>query len=249
MVKSVSRALELLQLIGNGNKKYTLAEISKMSSLPPSTVHRLLLTLKEHGFVNQDEISTLYYLGPSLVSLGIKASNFIDLRKAALPVMENMSKITGEDSYLVISDHDKGIFIEHVNGHHPLKIIDSLGTQVPLHCGAIRKVLLAHKDRQFIEDYMNRHLEKYTEFTITNPSVLLEDLESIKRNNYAFSISEYIQDAFGIGCPIRDSFGKVIASIGIIGPASRLDENNKDTLISIVRESADKLSKELGYDV
>lgn len=247
MVKSVKRSLDLLQILGSENKKFSIAELSSISGLPPSTIHRLLLTLKEHKFVNQDELSSLYYLGPSLVTLGIKASSYIDIRKSAIPIMRNLANTTGEDSYLTISDDNKGIFLERVAGPHPLKIIDPFNTQVPLHCGALRKVLLANKDEGFINDYLNNKLKTFTEHTITDPDLLLLELERIKKLDFAISIGEYIKDAVGIGAPVRDKFGNVIASLGIIGPITRLTEDKHSKLIDLVKQCAQDLSFSQGY--
>lgn len=247
MVKSVIRALELLMLLGNADKKCTLAELSQESGLPPSTVHRLLLTLKEYGFVRQDELSYLYYLGPAVVTLGIKANNFISLRKSAMPIMLKLANTTGEDSYLAISDVDKGVFLERVAGPHPLKIIDPFGTQVPLHCGAMRKVLLAFKDENFISSYIDDKLKKFTEYTISEPKLLLEELEKIKKEDAAISRGEYIKDSIGIAAPVRDKFGSVIASLGIIGPITRFSEDKSEELVKEVKQYAHKLSVNLGY--
>lgn len=247
MVQSVQRALELLQILGSSNKKYSLAELRELSGLPPSTIHRLLLTLKESRFVSQDELSSLYYLGPALVTLGIKASNYIDIRKSAIPIMKRLANITGEDAYLAIADGNKGVFLERVAGPNPLKIIDPFGTQVPLHCGALRKVLLANKDEAFVRDYLSNKLQTYTESTVNDSNALLLELDKIKKEDIAVSIGEYIQDAVGIGAPVRDKFGNVISSIGIIGPITRLTKDTHTELIKLVKNSAEELSLALGY--
>ncbi|WP_432665472.1 IclR family transcriptional regulator [Wukongibacter baidiensis] len=247
MVKSVQRTLELLQALGSTNKKYTLSELGEVTGLPPSTVHRLLVTLKQHRFVTQDELSSLYYLGPALVTLGIKAGNYIDLRKSAMSIMRNLANTTGEDSYLAISDVYRGIFLERVAGPHPLKIIDPFDKQVSLHCGAMRKVLLAFKDSKFINNFINNDLNKFTEKTISDRDELLEELKRIRKEDVAISIGEYIKDAVGIAAPIRDKHGTVIASLGIIGPMTRFPQDKLEEQILEVKRHGRQLSFDLGY--
>lgn len=247
MVKSLKRALEILHILGGENKKYSLGEISELSGLPASTVHRLLSTLKSERFVVQDELSSLYYLGPVLIPLGIKASNYIHLRELALPIMKKLSEKTEEDSYLTVSDNIKGVFIEHVSGQHHLKIVDPFGIEVPLHCGASKKVLLANKSDDFLNTYIKKELVKYTGNTCVNPDLLIEQLKKIKKDGYALTIGEYINDAVGIAAPVKDRFANTVASLGIIGPYSRLTEDKHSNLIASVVEYAEKLSLDLGY--
>jgi DNA-binding IclR family transcriptional regulator len=247
MLKSLKRALEILYILGESNKKYSIADISQLSGLPPSTVHRILSTLKSEKFVCQDEDSSLYYLGSALVSLGFKASNYIDLRKSALPIMRKLADRSGEDTYLTVVDDQKGVFMEHISGHYPLKIVDPFGLEVPLHCGAARKVLLAGKSENYIRDYLSKELKAFTENTVTNPVTLSHQLEKIKKDGFALTLGEYIRDAVGIAAPVKDKYGNVVASIGIIGPYTRLTEDKHPELISLVVEHAKELSSALGY--
>ncbi|WP_240841349.1 IclR family transcriptional regulator [Acidaminobacter sp. JC074] len=246
MPKSVRRTLDLLNLLGSDNQKYSIAEISRMSELPPSTVHRLLAVLKEYGFAEQDPFTQDYYLGPSLISLGLKARNYVDLRKTGYKALKDLTDETLEDSYLAVVDGYTGVFLEQVKGPQALKVFDALRTSVPLHCGAIRKVLLANSDSDFIEDYASRELESFTDKTIDSKEALVDNLMVIKEQGYAISQGEYVKDGSGIAAPVRDYTGEVIASIGIIGPSSRIDDA-KETLIKSVRRRAELLSKELGY--
>lgn len=248
MVKSLKRALEILHILGGENKKYSLGEISELSGLPASTVHRLLSTLKSERFIIQDKLSTLYYLGPALIPLGIRASNYINIRELAFPVMEELSDKSEEDSYLTVSNNINGVFIEHVSGKHHLKIVDPFGIEVPLHCGASKKVLLANKSEDFICRYINQELATYTGNKRIDPDLLLKQLRKIKKNGYALTIGEYINDAVGIAAPVKDKLANTVASIGIIGPHSRLTEDKHSKLISIVVEHAEKLSLALGYN-
>lgn len=247
MPKSVRRTLDLLNLLGKDNQKYSIAEISQLSELPPSTVHRLLAVLKEYKFVEQDPSSQNYYLGPSLISLGLKARNYVDLRRDAYKALKELANETLEDAYLAVIDGNTGVFLEHVKGPQPLKVLDTLRSSVPLHCGAIRKVLLAHSGDEFIEAYVESDLESFTDYTITDKDTLKADLKQIKENGYAISQGEYVKDGSGIAAPVRDSSGEVIASIGIVGPTSRIDAELAEVIRVAVMKKAEALSLELGY--
>lgn len=247
MVQSVERALKILQIIGSVQKKWTLAELSELSNLAPSTVHRLLLTLKNYRFIAQDIDSSLYYLGPALISLGMGANNYLDIRKAAIPIMEDLANISKEDVFLAISDGNQGIFVERIPGPQPLKVIGPVLERVPLHCGAIRKILLAYSSDSFIQNFLQNGLDKYTDKTQTDPALLLQQLMQIRQDGYAVSVSEYINDAVGIGAPVFDHYGEIAAAMGIIGPSVRIIQDNYPPLIHLVKNHARNLSAALGY--
>ena len=248
MVQSVKRTLIILKALGNMNNKSSLAEISDHVGLPPSTVHRLLNTLKEANFVSQDEGTNKYYLGPALISLGIEAGNYLDIRRTAYPILESMAKETEEDSYLSIVDGNYGIIIETVAGPHPLKIIGPPQSRVPLHAGAARKILLAYQSDEFINNYVYNDLKQITGQTITNQQELLLHLKDIREKGYATSLSEHLIDASGVSAPVFDGIGNFVGGVGILGPSIRMTLDKQSALIKSVKKHALELSMALGYD-
>lgn len=247
MIQSIVRATEILEILSKSNKKYSLAQIREYTNLPSSTIHRILQTLCNKNYVVKDEETHLYYLGPALIPLGMKASSNIEIKNIAPPILNELTEETKEDSHLIIRSGYKGLFLEKVEGSHPLKIVDKYGPEVDLHCGAIRKVLLAYQSEEFIDEYISRGLEKYSESTIINPNELRKNLQEIREEGAISSVGEYIKDAIGIGAPVRNEKGEVIASIGIIAPVSRIKEADINKYKEIIKKYANKISTKLGY--
>ena len=100
MIQSISRALDLLELLKRPQRTFSIAQLSSDIGLPPSTVHRLLQTLCEKGFVYRDEQTHLYQLGPALISLGTAAAQGQDLRQLATPVLQRLAQQALEDAFL-----------------------------------------------------------------------------------------------------------------------------------------------------
>lgn len=249
MIQSLIKAIDVLEILGRNNRKYSIREIVDHTGFPASTVHRILQTLSEKNFVVWDEASHLYSLGPALIPLGIKATEQVRLVDVARPAMKELSEMSGEDVHLIIRSGLKGLFLEQVEGSHPLKIVDRFGPEVDLHCGAIRKSLLAYQSEAFIEEYIRKGLSVYTENTITDPEKLKESLAAIKRDGVASTIGEYIPDALGIGAPIFDKSGEAVASMGIIAPKSRISREQEEALKEMVKQTAVRISKNLGYNL
>ena len=247
MIQSLMRAIDLLEMLKYSDKSFSISELSDRLALPPSTVHRILQTFCARKYVTKDETSHLYRLGPALISLGSSASHNLRLQDLAKPVLLDLSQSTGEDAFLIVRAGNKGLVLDKVEGANILKVVEKFGTAVDLHCGAIRKALLAYQGEEFIQNYINVKLAPATDVTSPTPEELLQSLDRIRRNGVSFSYGDYIQDAVGVGAPIFSSDGKVLASIGIIAPAARIDTEHGAQISTIVKQHADELSYNMGY--
>lgn len=240
--------MELLEVLKEKNRSFSIAELAEAIDLPPSTVHRILQTFCEKKYVIRDERSHTYRLGPALIPLGKAAARGIRLQDAAHPILTALSAATQEDSYLIIPVGNKGLVIEKVDGPNHLKVVEEFGYEMYLHCGAIRKVLLAYQSPSFIEQYLKNVIIHDHAFPQTRPADLRKELDSIRRSGYAITYGDYVNDAAGIGAPVFNSSGELAGSIGIIAPTIRIDSEEALHLqLEHVLRFAKELSADLGY--
>ncbi|MCI1966372.1 MAG: IclR family transcriptional regulator [Oscillospiraceae bacterium] len=247
MIQSLIRAIAVLEALKEPGKSFSLAELSEQLGLPPSTIHRILQTFVSKNYVTRDEKTHLYRLGPALISLGITAAHNIDLHEAALPILRKLSALTREDAFLVILSGFKGVVLEKTEGPNNLKVIEKSGYEIDLHCGAIRKSLLAFQPDSFLHNFMEHGLSRHADNTITNPKALIEDLGEIRKEEIAVSQGEYIPDAVEIGAPVFGSNRTSVAAIGLIVPISRADKKHLTAFKKAVKQYARELSCQLGY--
>ena len=117
-----------------------------------------------------------------------------------------------------------------------------------LHCGAIRKVLLAYQEPKYIDYYLNNILDRPESFPQISRGALASELKTIREMGIAVSHGEYVHDAVGIGAPIFGIEGRVSASVGIIAPYSRVaDDTHLHHLEEQVKHSAAELSYYMGH--
>lgn len=247
MIQSLIRAIDVLEVLKVPEKSFSLAELSEALSLPPSTIHRILKTFCSKNYVTRDEKTHLYQLGPALISLGMAATHNAKLRNAAPPILNKLSAMTGEDAFLVILAGYKGLVLEKAEGPNNLKVIEKFGGEIDLHCGAIRKSLLAFQPDSFIREFIEHGLSRHADNTITNPKALISDLKKIRKDGIAVSRGEYIRDAMGIGAPVLGRSGAIVASLGIIAPISRVDDQRIPVLKKDVKQCSMELSYAMGY--
>lgn len=249
MIQSLLRSMELLEVLREKNTSFSIAELAEAMALPPSTVHRILQTFCEKKYIIRDERTHTYRLGPALIPLGKAAARGIRLQDAAHPVLESLSRESKEDSYLVIPVGNKGLVIEKVDGPSHLKVVEEFGYEMYLHCGAFRKVLLAYQTPAFIDQYFKTIIVNDQAFPHVRPEDLKAELKKIRRDGYAITHGEYVNDAIGIGAPIFNSDGELAGSIGIIAPEIRIETDDYlITLRELVRRHAAGLSADMGYE-
>ena len=159
------------------NRNFSIAELAEAMDLPPSTVHRILQTFCEKKYVIRDDRSHTYRLGPALIPLGKAAARGIRLQDAAHGILAQLAKQTKEDAYLVIPVGNKGLVIEKVDGPSHLKVVEEFGYEMYMHCGAIRKVLLAWQTPAFIDEYFKNIILHDQAFPHVRPDDLREELK------------------------------------------------------------------------
>lgn len=248
MIQSLERAIDILEALKrDSDHSFSVAEVAEAVQLPSSTVHRILKTLTYKNYVIKNESTHLYQLGPGLISVGIAAMHHANLRDVAPPIVKKLSIETTEDAFLMICAGYKGYVIEKSEGSNNLKIVEKINNEMDLHCGGIRRSLLANQSTSFIKEYIQHGLKGYTNYTITDGDKLLEELYKIRKEGIAVSYSEYLDGAYGIGAPVFDFNNKAVASIGIIAPGFRINEERLEKLKINVLQCAHELSALMGY--
>lgn len=248
MIQSLLRAMELLEVLKRANDTCSVAQLAEELELPPSTVHRILKTLCSTMYVVKDEKSHEYRLGPALIPLGTSASKHVHLQSVAYGVLKKIALETGEDTFLIIPVEYKGIVLERVDGKRTLKLVEEFGDELYLHYGAIRKAILAFQSDEFINDYIKKIIEKGKTSLRITPLELREKLKRIREEGISTSSGDYAKGTIGIGAPIRNSSGNVIASVGIVVAKPKIfSEERVENLKNIIRKAGEDISKGIGY--
>lgn len=247
VIETVDRALQILELF-ESEPSLGLIEISQKLELSKSTVHRLLKTLEERGYIFQEPTTRKYRLGVKLIHLGLNLLNQMDIRKIAQPVMKNLVSLVSETTTLVILNNCDGICIEKIDSPHRIRIFTEVGRIIPLYAGALGKAILAYLPEERIRRILKIKRNEISPKVLEDgPDNILKDLEKIREMGYAVSFGELTPGAAGLAAPIKNHFGEVIASLGFAGPANRFSSRDLVELTTVLIESADKISTMLGY--
>lgn len=247
-VRSLQRALSILDAFTIENPELTLAEISTMVKLPRPTVTRLLATFIDEGFIVRLEGTRYYTLAVKLCRLGSIAQKSWQLKKVALPVLQKLRNRFGETTYLDIVDGCDRLCIVSVEGNQSVRTVVPVGQRAPLYAGADGRLLLAYQTEALINQVSQpENLISRTDRTITNPIVLKDVLVKIRQEELAISFGEWAEGSIGISAPVRDHSREVIAGVSISVPDYRASEKSIALYTDELKDAAAVISKSLGY--
>ncbi len=245
-MKSLEKAIGLLNRLGKKPYELSLTEITNEMGVGKSGVYKMLSTLQKEGFVARNEETKRYYLGPAMYYLGTIYNELKGLSGLAEPVMLKVSSITRETVSLGIREGDEAILIDKIESAHAIRLFGKVGQKYPPHAGAIGKLLAAFHDHARLEEYLSRiKLIKFTPNTIVNLQELKLEYEKIRNQGYATSDSENAPGAFGISAPIRDKRGNVFACICIAGPKERFPEEKVKEWIDLLLDSGQEITNRI----
>ena len=249
-MNSIEKSIEVLNYLSDTREGAKLAEIYPKLLFPKSTVHRILNILVKHSLVSKEKETSKYRLGLQILKYANSFSGSFDFREIAGPILKKICLETGLTAYLTGWYNGHCICIDSVR---PLQVMNThfsveINKEMPFHCTSSSKVILAYQSPEEIKGVIyEQPLKRYTPKTIVDPKKLEKHLNEIKKNGFAFCDEELETGVKAIAVPVKNIYGKVIASITIVGLSDRIPSNNIEKLLKILVGSAQQLSKMLGY--
>lgn len=226
----------------------TLTELSERLLMSKSTVHRLLSSLEQVGFIEKEGQHIGYRLGVRLFELGSLVQNRMHLRQIALHPMTELVDRTDETAFLTVLDGMRALCIERIEGNHVQVLALNLGGTLPLHVGAGPRVLLAYAPPETREEYLaHQELRRFTPHTITDPSALRADMAQVRQQGYALSEEDVTIGVAALGVPLFDHTGGVIGALSLSGITPRWTHAHTFDLLTDLRAVGEQISRRMGW--
>ena len=217
------------------------------SSCPKATVHGILRTLRDVGFVEQDPDSGKYQLGAALLHMGSSYLDGNELRTRALNWSDSLASRSHESVRIGTLHEGRVLVVHHVFRPDDSRQALEVGALLPAHATAIGKALLAESPYVMAE-LAHAGFARFTSATITDPDQLRTQLRDIHERGWAADLEELVDGEVSYAAVIKDRRGLAVGAIGISGPVERLckDAEPHTELVSYVREAARAVSRDLG---
>ena len=246
-VQSLGRAFAILEEVARHREGIGLAELSKLVGLHNSTTFHLAKTMVSLGYMRQERDSKRYRVGRPLFALAASALDEIEMVNLATPILEELSRQTGESGHFAVRMGDAVVVIARTSGSGAFQLTDRVGMVRPAHCTALGKIILASLRPDQLKRFLERvELKPSTKKSITEQSILLREIAEIRRSAIAFDDGEFNPEVRCVAVPVYNFTGEVIGALGISGPIWRMSDQVLQSRAKLVQSAAKQLSEEFG---
>jgi len=246
-VRAVERALQILSAFDDEHPERGVSDIAELMGLHKATVHRIITTLLNWGYLERTTDGEKYRLGLKLAATGLLVVQRLDFRREALPYMRQLTDKFKENCDLGVLDQGEVFGVEVVPANQAVMIASRIGFRMPVHCSANGKVFLAFLPDAEREHLLSRPLESHTANTITSPEELRRQLAEVRKNGYAMDDEELEVGVRAIAVPIHSREGEVVAAMSIPGPTSRMTRERVAELVAALLEASAAISARMGW--
>lgn len=249
MLRSLRKVFLLIDAFTAETPEWTLADLARHVDMPKPTVHHIMTTLLEGGWIDRHAESKKFRLGVRLWEKGSLAIRQMGLRDIARPHVEALVRECGETVRLGILDTvDPAwvIYIDRVEGRQTVRADNAATVRAPSYCVATGKAMLAFQP-EIVNHVFARPLRGYTENTLTKPADLDRDLALTRKRGYSLNRSEFHGEVVGVAAPIHNHEGRVVAAVGISAPAYRLGADVIKHIAPVVVATAGEISRSAGF--
>jgi len=246
---TIVRVVKLLRCLAESSSDISITELSKQLGLAPSTVHRILQLLLDEGIVAKSDARSLYRPGAELVRISALISSKTQIGDLAKPAMEKLAGVAQEACLLTqLLPHEfKVMVIAAIASPHPLRYDIEMFQRSSLLNGATGRTILAFLPQDQITQALDRAEQDGDEPEFDRVA-LQRDLEEIKARGYTITHGQKVPGAVGIGAPVFNGNGRVVAALSLTMPEQRFDTARAEELADLVRDRAGEISVLLGHE-
>ncbi|MGD2141400.1 MAG: IclR family transcriptional regulator [Burkholderiales bacterium] len=239
---AVARAFTVLELLATAPESMRLSAVAATLDMQKSTVHRILGTLTELGYVEQSEVSGCYRATLRLWELGTGLITEHPIKRAAAAFLQQLHAATRETVSLTILSGDDVLYLDKIMSPRPIRFTTRVGSRVPAPLTAGGKAMLAElpNAREIIQRVRTR-----TPATRRVPVAnLMRELAEVHERGYAISSYSNGVRSFAVSIRVRD--GGPAAALSVSAPEQRLDDGKQAQIIESLLVTSAEIAERVG---
>jgi len=219
-VRALERGLAVINAFSAEHQRLTLSEVARRTDLTRATARRLLHTLVNLGYVEQQ--NTSFVLLPKVLDLGYSYLSALRLPDLAIPVMEELVVSIRESSSMAVLDGHDIVYVARVPTTRIMTIALALGSRLPAYATSMGRVLLAGLPGPDFDRYLSAvELKPLTSRTVDTTSQLRDIIDQTRGRGWCLVDQELEDGVRSIAAPIVNSHGRVLAALNVSCHASR----------------------------
>lgn len=249
-IASLSHGLSVLEGVADSRGDVALAELINIVGLNKTSVWRLVHTLIELGYLEQDPATRRFRPAPRVLALGYGYFQSLDLKELAAPLLRALSVRLNETVNLAVLDRDELVYIDRVKTTQIVSINLHVGSRLPLYNTSLGRALISEMPEFWLKQYLSRLANdsdgrKYLE---RDGKKLFDILSETRKCGYSLNDEDLVVGLRSIASPVRDRTGKIVAAINISVPSMRISVSDlRHTFAPELKATADKVSAALGF--
>ena len=245
-IELVGKVIQVLEVLRDEPRGITLRDLTSRTGQVKSSVHRIVSSLRQHGYAEQEVAGGPYRLGLQAVTLARGAMEGISLLRIARPMLRELADAFHESVYLAAVEGFRAIFVDVQESRRDLMLVGPLGAEVHFNATAAGKVIAAFSAPETAAGILERlQLQQITGKTIIDPREVQKEWAKVRKAGHARNDEETIVGALFLAAPVFDASGVVCGSISIGIPKARFRSSMGEPIANTLKETATALSRAL----
>ncbi|MHA6800673.1 IclR family transcriptional regulator [Bounagaea algeriensis] len=237
-----AKALRLIVLLSEQPHGVALSDLARQAGYPVSTTHRLLNTIAREGFAALDE-QRRWTLGLRMFEVGQRVLQARGLADIANPVLQRVTRHTGESTLMSVLDGQHQLYVHFVEGTGQVQITGQPGKRGPLHCTSMGKCLIAFAPENVREELLaGLELTALGPKTITDRTRFRAEIDAVRSDGCAIADEEHEQGILAVGVPVLGATGVAAAAVSTAVPAFRSTTEELRAHLPVLQQAARELA-------
>lgn len=247
MSELLHRAVDILDQLRLAGGELGIRDIASRVGLPKSTVQRVLRDLLDTDMATQDPVTRRYRLGPRTLALGTAYQHSVNLRNVSMPLMMSLRDRCGETVGLSVAVGNELMHVDQAESRSQLRRVFEIGHPLPMWCGAPSRIFLADLTEEEAERLVNdRDATDVVPHNPPSPERMLAEVEQARTDGFSIAVEETLSGVSTLAVPVHGPLGRVVATISVTGPSTRLTPAAMDRVLDDLTEVATTVSSLIG---
>ena len=222
---TLAKGLAVLDAFGRERPSMTLSEAAQAVDLSRAAARRVLHTLSELGYVEQN--GRAFSLSPRILDLGfayLSTQNWIDRTR---PLLRELSERLGESCSAAILQGTEIVYVARVPARRIMSATLSVGSRLPAFHTALGRAMLGFIDEAEIwRRLKSERIEAHTPNTITDLQALFDRIRADRAQGFSIVDEELERGLRALAVPVLDRAGQAVGAINLSTHATRTTRND-----------------------
>ncbi|MCP3867022.1 MAG: IclR family transcriptional regulator [Gammaproteobacteria bacterium] len=236
---TILRGLVVLEKVVQARRPTSAEELSEVLDLSRQTVNRILQHLEEAGLLQREPTDQRYLPGPRTQGMALSIMSNVGLSAPRREALRVLSEKTGETCICAMLDGDHTMYFDCVEASQPYRVQLPVGSQLPLHCTASGKLFLASMGKRHSSRLIRAApLKRYTNHTITDSELLMDELSRIGKEGIGVDSEEFMAGMVALAVPVLGERDEIRFTVAVHAPTVRKPLEALRQYLPMLRDAA-----------